>query len=261
MLLRKLFTLASVGCCLLAVVGGLNAERVRRTTTSNILSRKRRYVAFPEGSSFTVAICLEGGIVGNPNLNILVYTVNWGVAYDLPNETWTLANIYGFKGENDAGNDAMEDDMTSDMASDMASNMTTDMASNMTSNMASDMASGVASDMATEAKTKRMFRRDLYKKIEILINSLGYNGKECIMKTLCETRKAFAPRNANMVERMLRTIFSFPKVRPFAREHREIHEYDMAYRSGKASNCSLLYPKCDFSILDFALGKYSFPYK
>ncbi|CAD7077439.1 unnamed protein product [Hermetia illucens] len=225
MLLSEFIIFAFVVCGMFPVVEVLNAERVRRTTTSNILSRKRRYVAFPEGSSFTVAICLQGGVVGRPNVNFLSFAVNWGLAYDLPNETWVLANAHGFK-EGD----------------------------NIINNI-------IASDIATEAKTKRMFRRDLYKKIEIILNSLGYNGTECIMKTLCESTKALAARNANMVGRMLRTIFSFPKVRPFAREHREIHEYDLAYRTGEASDCSLLYPYCDFSILDFALGKYLLPYK
>ncbi|CAD7077438.1 unnamed protein product [Hermetia illucens] len=225
MLLSELITFAIVLCCTFIVAGGLNAERAERSTESRILSRKRRYVAFPEGSSFTVAICTTIGVIGNPNVNYLSYALNWGVAYDLPNETWVLAHANGFKAGEDTSDDTKPD------------------------------------DMAAEAKTKRMFRRDLYKKLELAINSLGYNGKECILKTLCETNKRLGQRNGNMIERMLRTIFSFPKVRPFAREHREIHEYDLAYRTGDVSDCALLYPNCHFSVLDFALGKYSLPYE
>lgn len=86
------------------------------------LSRRKRYVAFPEGSSFSVrtvhinssqpkqlhleymigfrmpqvAFCLTIGFVGNPVYTYFSWSTNWGVAYDLPNETWIL-------GQNQAG--------------------------------------------------------------------------------------------------------------------------------------------------------------
>lgn len=83
---------------------------------------------------FQVAICTTIGVIGNPNVNYLSYALNWGVAYDLPNETWVLAHANGFKAGEDTSDDTKPD------------------------------------DMAAEAKTKRMFRRDLYKKLELAIN-------------------------------------------------------------------------------------------
>lgn len=71
-------------------------------------SRRKRYVAFPEGSSFSVrnndysirvthllsasqvAFCATVGFVGNPNFIYFSWAINWGLAYDLPNETWIL---------------------------------------------------------------------------------------------------------------------------------------------------------------------------
>lgn len=57
------------------------------TSSSRKLSRRRRYVVFPEGSSFSVAVCMTIGIYGNPNYQLISWALNWGVAYDLPNET------------------------------------------------------------------------------------------------------------------------------------------------------------------------------
>lgn len=66
------------------------------TNSTSILSRKKRFVAFPEGSSFTVAVCHTVGVIGNPNPSLLSYGLNWGMAYDLPNITWVLTHVNGF---------------------------------------------------------------------------------------------------------------------------------------------------------------------
>lgn len=58
--------------------------------------RRKRFVAFPEGSSFTVAVCHTVGVIGNPNPSLLSYGLNWGMAYDLPNITWVLTLANGF---------------------------------------------------------------------------------------------------------------------------------------------------------------------
>lgn len=91
--------------------GTTSADNV---THSKILSRRRRYVAFPEGSSFSVcmrwhlsnkitktefnfsifgfqvAFCATFGMIGNPELDYMSWALNWGVAYDLPNQTWII---------------------------------------------------------------------------------------------------------------------------------------------------------------------------
>lgn len=40
-------------------------------------SRRKRYVAFPEGSSFSVAFCATVGFVGNPQFIYFSYAYNW----------------------------------------------------------------------------------------------------------------------------------------------------------------------------------------
>uniref|UniRef100_A0A1A9ZCI4 Uncharacterized protein n=1 Tax=Glossina pallidipes TaxID=7398 RepID=A0A1A9ZCI4_GLOPL len=69
--------------------------KVVRVNT-NDLSRKKRYVAFPEGSSVTAAICLTVGMIGNPSRDFLSYAVNFGVAYNLPTAEWARRHRDGF---------------------------------------------------------------------------------------------------------------------------------------------------------------------
>ncbi|KAJ9582770.1 hypothetical protein L9F63_022881, partial [Diploptera punctata] len=53
---------------------------------SNLLSRRRRYVVFPEGSTFSIAFCVMS-FLAYDNSNIYTMGLNWAVSYELPNET------------------------------------------------------------------------------------------------------------------------------------------------------------------------------
>lgn len=93
-------------------------------STDKLLSRRKRYIAFPEGSSFSVnnewcsieclifllefisiflyicicydfvqvAFCETLGFVGNPQFIYFSWAINWGIAYELPNQTWIINN-------------------------------------------------------------------------------------------------------------------------------------------------------------------------
>lgn len=120
----------SIGICTSATEGERNctdlqtkaAEKQDFDTSETVLSRKKRYVAFPEGSSFSVwffltdsaylnlhtlvsiinyeilwsflqiAYCMTIGMIGTPQFSYLSWSINFGVAYDLPNQTWVLNN-------------------------------------------------------------------------------------------------------------------------------------------------------------------------
>uniref|UniRef100_A0A336MVX6 CSON004923 protein n=1 Tax=Culicoides sonorensis TaxID=179676 RepID=A0A336MVX6_CULSO len=176
------------------------------------LSRKRRYIVFPVGSSFSVACCLTIGMYGNPSYDWISWAINWGIAYNLPNETYSAT---------------------------------------LRRKAESEMPRSV---------TQRRFRRDLYNQIEIAMDNMGYNGRECILRALCETSQLFGKKGSTMVKELLRTAFSLPttKVLPF--EHPDLMSYDEAYRKGKDNiYCAMAYPNCGFSLHGIALGKYSDP--
>ncbi|TMW48654.1 hypothetical protein DOY81_006243 [Sarcophaga bullata] len=181
-------------------------------------TRAKRFIAFPIGSSFSTAVCMTTGVIGNPNYQYLSMGLNWGIAYDLPNSTWVLQHAKGF-GSNDQ-------------------------------------------EEYVSPQIKRRHRRDLYGKLETLINGMGYNGRDCVLRALCESRQYFQKTKMGMIGEMLRVIFSLPKQRIYTRElteNSDIKLYDRAYRKARAvDDCSLAYD-CSFSLLELAFGRYSTP--
>ncbi|XP_013200808.2 uncharacterized protein LOC106143307 [Amyelois transitella] len=175
------------------------------------LSRKKRYVTFPEGSSFSTAICMTVGLIGQPAPRnfpgTFVFALNWGVAYDLPNATDTIMyyhNKYRLK----------------------------------------------------KPVAKRRNRRELYRKIETILDNMGYNGRECILKTLCETTQRIVPHGDNMMEEMFRTLFTLPMSKILTEEPVEHSIYDAAHRLGVLlESCDAF--KCPLSLVDWAQGYYN----
>lgn len=49
-------------------------------------SRRKRYLVFPDGSTFSIAFCVQWGILDSDPL-IFTEAVNWAVSYELPNQT------------------------------------------------------------------------------------------------------------------------------------------------------------------------------
>ncbi|XP_075979598.1 uncharacterized protein LOC142978878 [Anticarsia gemmatalis] len=179
---------------------------------SKILSRRKRYVAFPEGSSFSCAGCVTVGVIGQPapssSPGILTWGLNWGIAYELPNSTETSAFYRRFKGRR-----PME---------------------------------------------QRRSRRELYRKLETVIDSMGYSGRECVLKTLCETTQRLVPHGGNMIEEMFRTLFTMPITKLISSEPIEHAIYDSAQRLGKIlDNCDQF--KCPISLVDLVQGYYNAP--
>ncbi|XP_055838148.1 uncharacterized protein LOC129906411 [Episyrphus balteatus] len=199
---------------LLLITGIQCAEKDTR-----ILSRKRRFLSFPEGSSFAASICMTIGVIGNPVLEYMSWAVNWGIAYDLPNQTWVRQHKHGFSNSLDAHN------------------------------------------------TKVRYRRDLYEGIELAMDSMGFNGRDCISRTLCESSNFLKDRSGNMVEEIVKLIFSFPRHKGALYHHNNgdnMHHYDKAYYNNNNNgdlnyDCQQKYPNCHFSLLELALGnaKYS----
>ncbi|XP_058455156.1 uncharacterized protein LOC131432713 [Malaya genurostris] len=177
--------------------------------SKGILSRKKRYVVFPEGSSFSVAVCMTIGMYGNPNYQMFSWALNWGMAYNLPNQTVSF-----------------EQEMKE-----------------------------------PKPIAQRRYRRDLYHRLEVAMNDMGYDGRNCVLRALCESSQYFGKKGSNMIAEMLRTLFSFPKSKVLSFEHHDTRIYDEAHRKGKNKvMCQSIYPECSFSLLELALGKYASPY-
>lgn len=91
---------------------------------------------------------------------------------------------------------------------------------------------------------------------------MGYHGRDCILQALCESPQIFNKKQRTMVQELIKTVFSFPKSKVLPFEHPELLIYDEAHRKGRNKvDCYRSYPKCGFSLVMLALGKYSEPPK
>ncbi|XP_037942957.1 uncharacterized protein LOC119675810 [Teleopsis dalmanni] len=146
------------------------------------LSRRKRFIGFPQGSSFSCAVCLTTGVLGNPNYQYLSLGLNWGIAYNLPNSSWVIGHANGFTNSKDDKDEPMKDDSADtstpgtpavDGATDDA--VPTDLpptdssTGNSTDDSSSDSGDMSPNKMAMRI-IKRRHRRHLYDKLETLIN-------------------------------------------------------------------------------------------
>lgn len=171
--------------------------------------------------------------MGNPSYIYFSWAINWGVVYSLPNETWII---------------------------------------NQQNRRVPP----------PKPVLERRHRRDLYGRLEKAIDkyeinlitifvfsnnlfpfqSMGYNGRECILRALCESPKMFQRKAANMVEELVRTIFRMPSGKVLPYEPVDLLAYDSAHRRGRRSltHCPSAYPACGMSLIDMAMGAYSKPF-
>lgn len=87
---------------------------------------------------------------------------------------------------------------------------------------------------------------------------MGYNGRECILRALCEAPKTFGKKGSHLIAELIRTTFTLPKSKVLPFENPELLTYDEAHRKGKnkAVECETNYPECGFSLIKLALGEY-----
>ncbi|KAG6451058.1 uncharacterized protein LOC115444166 [Manduca sexta] len=180
---------------------------------SKVLSRRKRYVAFPEGSSFSIAGCMVTGLIGQPAPatapGTFTFGLNWAIAYELPNATETAA-FYTTK-------------------------------------------------KYKKPLAQRRSRRELYEKLEKILDNMGYSGRQCILKTLCETTQRIVPHGDNMMTEMFRSLFTLPMVKVLTSEPLEHTIYDSAHRLGvMLENCDNMF-HCPISLVDLAKGYYNAP--
>ncbi|CAH2087615.1 unnamed protein product [Euphydryas editha] len=197
---------------LLILIFVVSVSTERNGNDLKVLSRRKRYVAFPEGSSFSCAGCMTVGLIGQPAPTnypgTFTFGLNWGIAYELPNNTET-ALFYKRKKHR-------------------------------------------------KPLAQRRSRRELYEKLELILDNMGYSGRECILKTLCETTQRIIPHGENMVEEIFRTIFTLPMTKVLSTEPPENILYDAAHRLGVLLNSCDKY-NCPISLVDLAKGYYNAP--
>ncbi|KAK9694540.1 DM4/DM12 family [Popillia japonica] len=182
----------------------VDSINLSKRNEDGVLSRNKRYIVFPEGSTLSIAICMTAQVLGPAN--IFTEGLNWGISYELPNDSSEFREYFFPK-----------------------------------------------------KVMQRRHRRDLYQKMELIMNSMGYDGRACIFKALCETSRRLMSNGNGIIEELLKIVFKFPLQRLLHSEPEEHRLYHWASRMGRDSNqeCEDMFPGCSFSLIDMALGGYS----
>ncbi|XP_031774795.1 uncharacterized protein LOC100864698 [Apis florea] len=212
------------------------------------LSRRRRYVVFPEGSTFSIALCVTVHTV-TPD-NIFTEGINWGISYDLPNESKPALEPFL----------QLRHDRVKPVKK---------YGSQYPSDKNVVKYSGWNSDKYYVKPGKRKYlkpdyyylqrrhRRELYSKLETIMNAMNFDGRTCILRALCEASQRLLPKGNTLVEEMMRISFSFPLKRLFEHEPEEHHAYSRARKAGhEGHDCAAMFAGCSLSLIDMALGKY-----
>ncbi|XP_050563455.1 uncharacterized protein LOC126912945 [Spodoptera frugiperda] len=86
----------------------------------------------------------------------------------------------------------------------------------------------------------RKNRLELYQKFEKLLITMGRDGRQCVLYKLCEAAQR-APRQGTFLQEFLRAVFTLPKGTEFNKE--EHREYDKAHVANV--DCVARYPGCE----------------
>ncbi|XP_071556016.1 uncharacterized protein [Temnothorax nylanderi] len=219
------------------------------------LSRKRRYVVFPEGSTFSVALCLTVHTL-TPD-DIFTEGLNWGISYDLPNESKPALEPF-LELRNDKFKTSNKNDRYGSTA---IANKYGFLNSRWNDNVRQHFIPGKKKYHKSEYYyLQRRHRRELYNKLEVIMNAMGFDGRTCVLRALCEASQRLMPKGNTLIEEMMRISFSLPLKRVFSFEPQEHHTYTQAHKAGhEGKDCAAMFPGCSFSLIDLALGKYNAP--
>ncbi|XP_046749318.1 uncharacterized protein LOC124413047 [Diprion similis] len=237
---------------LLGLLGVIFISSADGGSGEKLLSRRKRYVVFPEGSSFSIALCMTVHTITSDN--IFTEGLNWGVSYDLPNESKpALEPFLDFRKDKLVPGKFAYKDPKNGYANDLKYASWND-----------DRKYYVSSPKRYFKSDKyyvhRRHRRDLYNKLEVIMNAMGFDGRTCVLRALCEASQRLMPKGNTLIEEMMRITFSLPLKRVFSFEPPEHHTYDAAHRAGhQGRDCTRMFPACSFSLIDMALGNYNSP--
>ncbi|XP_033199360.1 uncharacterized protein LOC117161732 [Bombus vancouverensis nearcticus] len=240
-------------CFLLLIICVLLRDYQVNSDRDTRLSRKKRYVVFPEGSTFSIALCLTVHTL-TPDDNIFTEGVNWGISYDLPNESKpALEPLLQLRHDEIKPLKKYGHHSTVN-----AINKNVVKYSGWHRNDKYYVKPGKSKYHKSDYYyLQRRHRRQLYNKLETIMNAMNFEGRTCVFRALCEASQRLMPKGNTLIEEMMRISFSFPLKRLFAHEPEEHHAYSRAHKAGhEGHDCASMYAGCSFSLIDMALGKY-----
>ncbi|XP_046966892.1 uncharacterized protein LOC124534895 [Vanessa cardui] len=225
---------------------------------TKVLSRRKRFIVFPEGSSFQLVFCTT-----YPALTTIGDIFLWGntaaLAYELPQDPYSpfnhradplhrrmdTKNIYftDFDGKiihkapykrkfivNPAFAKRSVDEMVSP-------EFKIDRKQMHASKHTREFLKGAHLD---KVDFHRSSRARLYQQIEALFDGLGSDGRQCLLKTLCLIGQTQNSQQGAFLQEIMRVVFTLPK----NHSADDVDEdYDAAFSATEP--CDQLYPNCN----------------
>ncbi|XP_075979583.1 uncharacterized protein LOC142978872 [Anticarsia gemmatalis] len=255
---------------LLFVLGTLANENVNETTglgeyrKSEVLSRRKRFLIFTEGSSFQLVFCTTYPMIFTIG-DIFLWGSTAALAWELPQDPYSpfrhhadpihrrmdTKTIYYTDesgmviGKKPFHRKPIVNPAFAKRSVDVLDKKGTleKFKIDRKQMHASENKRGYLKSMEQRSvEFHRTSRASLYQKIETLLHGLGMNGKHCVMKTLCLVHQAKEPQGTFFQE-IMRTVFTLPK-NALPDEHTK---YDAAHTT---ESCDDLYPECDEPLRD-----------
>lgn len=161
--------------CLMLLLQIASSYSQKVPASERTLSRKRRYLIFPTGSSFSVATCMTIGLYGNPQFSYISWALNYGFAYSLP------TNISDFRNK-PSMTEAILKDMVILGGDPTTAPKTTEAPTTTVAAVTPPAAPGPAMrrqyyqdyQRETRPMVQRRYRRDLYGKMEVVMREYEF---------------------------------------------------------------------------------------
>ncbi|CAH2087611.1 unnamed protein product [Euphydryas editha] len=233
-------------------------------TNSQVLSRRKRYLLFPDGSSFQLVFCVQTA-AEIPIGDIFLYGNTAALAWQLPTDPKTFFLFKEYQKTDLRRNDDTYDDNDEGKIVSKFSPERSTINKPIFSKRSTDEKRTYKERLKIKIDRTKMHQRQskrdflkkddldvdsiefhrhsrlgLYEKLVPFITALGGDGKQCVLYKLCETAKI--SRQGTFLQEILRVVFTLPKGKEFEEQHRH---YDKAHNP--SDSCASLYP-CDIAI-------------
>ncbi|XP_063627499.1 uncharacterized protein LOC134799002 [Cydia splendana] len=226
---------------------------------SKVLSRRKRFLVYPEGSSLQLVFCLSfPTIFGIGDIFQFGYTA--ALAYELPQDPYSpydhkadplhrrvdtkMIYFTDDKGKVLWGKKYHRKPIINPA---MAKRSLRKNADRKLMHASQHTRGFLKSMDGRSAEFHRTARATLYPKIETVLQAIGSSGKDCVLRTLCHMGQTQHNSQGSFLEEIMRAVcvmfvYSLPK----GEDSFDLEEYDKAHSA--TESCAELYPGCDDSV-------------
>ncbi|XP_041980981.1 uncharacterized protein LOC121734436 [Aricia agestis] len=255
----KVCVVVLLGIAFSEIVGVCNGNCASNSTEENgtrVLSRRKRFLVFPDGSSLQLVFCVQTAAV-IPIGDIFLYGNTAALAWTLPSDPKTLLlfkeqeNFALRRGDMKKVKYINENGKVIASVPFSRPNIVNPAFAKRSVDSYKELLKTkmdrarmherqfqrfLKKDLDDNLDFHRLSRVELYTKIEALITALGGDGRRCVLYKLCESQRSTT--QGTFLQELLRVVFTLPKGKEFVSEMHK--EYDEAH--SHTDDCALRYP-------------------